>query len=349
MVRAPRARYLGWTLPPPLDTGFPSADAQDDFQRARRRQVMSRLARRVGREPGDVDVILPYDEVVAALGYLEEPTSGCRPSPLDSILGTVDRAKGFDRQFRPTTARVRARWERIANAMRRGEPMPPISLYRIGEVYFVRDGHHRVSVARALGRTRHRGLRRRGPHAGRRRPHAARRRPAQEEPRAHLPRARAAARPRARALARDRRLGLRRWPRASRRGPSALMQDRAELLDRATAARRWFDEEYSPVVEMLREADMIGTGTEADAYLRVARQRYRLMRTHEWSEDVLARVREDGRPSPAIELAGGSPGPARRPMPPAIHGRGGIVDAGANGDPSAIVDAGDDPRHVRRW
>ena len=140
-------------MSPPLDTGFPSADAQDDFLRVRRRQVMSRLARRVGREPGDVDVILPYDEVVAALGYLEESYVGLRTVPLDSILGTVDRAKGFDRQFRPTTARVRARWERIANAVRRGEPMPPISLFQIGEVYFVRDGHHRVSVARALGRT----------------------------------------------------------------------------------------------------------------------------------------------------------------------------------------------------
>jgi hypothetical protein len=74
-----------------------------------------------------------------------------------------------------------------------------------------------------------------------------------------------------------------------------LMQDRAEFLDRATAARLWYDEEYSPVVEMLREADMIGSGTETDAYIRVSGQRYRLMRTHEWSEDVLARVREDDR------------------------------------------------------
>jgi hypothetical protein len=47
------------------------------------------------------------------------------------------------------------------------------------------------------------------------------------------------------------------------------------------------------VVEMLREADMIGDGTETDAYLRVSAQRYRLMRTHDWTEDVLARVRAD--------------------------------------------------------
>jgi hypothetical protein len=236
---------------PRLDTGFPSSDAQDDFQRVRRRQVLSRLARRVGREPGDVDVILPYDEVVAALGYLEESYVGLQTVPLDAILGTVDRAKGFDRQFRPTTARVRARWERIANAVRRGEPMPPISLFKIGEVYFVRDGHHRVSVARALGRT---------------------------EIDAYVVEVRTR-------VGADRTLRMDDLPKKSH---ERVFYERIPLPSRA-----WFDEEYVPVVEMLREADMIGDGTEADAYLRVANERYRLMRTHEWSEDVLARIRAE--------------------------------------------------------
>ena len=133
------------------ETGFPTSDAQDDFQRARRRQVVSQLSRRLGRDP-DFDVILPFEEVVEALGRVDERYVGLETIEIDRILGTVDRARGFDRQFRPTTARVRMRWERIANAVRRGEPLPPISVYRIGEVYFVRDGHHRVSVARALGR-----------------------------------------------------------------------------------------------------------------------------------------------------------------------------------------------------
>jgi hypothetical protein len=73
------------------------------------------------------------------------------------------------------------------------------------------------------------------------------------------------------------------------------MQDRAEFWDRPTAARRWYEEEYEPVVEMLREADMLGAGTEADGYLRVSGQRYRLLFTHEWSESVLERVRESRR------------------------------------------------------
>jgi hypothetical protein len=280
---------------PPLDTGFPSADAQDDFQRVRRRQVMSRLARRLARDPGDVDVILPYDEVVAALGYLEEHYVGLQTVPLHAILGTVDRTKGFDRQFRPTTARVRARWERIANAVRRGEPMPPISLFKIGEVYFVRDGHHRVSVARALGRSEIDAyvveVRTR---VGADRTLTIDDLPKKSHERVFHERVPLPSRARGRIRVND---GWRYavLAEAVEAWAFRLMQDRAEFLDRATAARLWFDEEYVPVVEMLREADMLGSGTETDAYMRVSGQRYRLMRTHEWSEDVLARVREDER------------------------------------------------------
>ena len=109
--------------------------------------------RRLRGEPGDVNVILPFEEVIAALGRTGEHRLGLQVIPLDSIVGTVDRTREFDRQFRPTTGRVRGRWERVAAAMRRGESLPPIDVYRIGELHFVRDGHHRVSVARALGRS----------------------------------------------------------------------------------------------------------------------------------------------------------------------------------------------------
>ena len=276
------------------DTGFSAADAQDDFQRARRRQLMSQLARRVSRDPGDVDVILPFDEVVAALGRVEERYVGLQTIDLDTVLGTVgrDRAGGFDRQFRPTTARVRARWERIANAARRGEPLPPISVYRIGEVHFVRDGHHRVSVARALGRetidayvvevvTR----------VGAERSLRVSDLPLKSHERLFQERVPLTA------SARDRiRLtdpwdygvlaeGVEAWT-------FRAMQDRAEFIDRRTAAQLWFDEDYVPVVDMLRDAGMIGDGTETEAYIRIVAQRYRLMRTHEWNEEILARLRK---------------------------------------------------------
>jgi hypothetical protein len=275
------------------DTGFPGADAQDDFQRARRRQVMSALARRLSRDPGDVDVILPFDEVVGALGRVEERYIGLVEIPLDSILGTVDRERGFDRQFRPTTARVRARWERIANAARRGESLPPISVYRIGEVHFVRDGHHRVSVARALGRDvieayvvevvtkveAERSLR-----VGDL--------PLKSHERLFYERVPLPAR------ARDRISLTNPWHYgALAEGVEAwafrAMQDRAEFVDRRTAARLWFDEEYVPVVDMLRDAGMLGEGTETDAYMRVSGERYRVMRTHEWSEEIVTRLRDE--------------------------------------------------------
>ena len=175
------------------DTGFPGTDAQFDFSRARRRRALSRLANRLRGEPSDVNVILPFEEVVEALGRRGEKRLGLQTIELDSIVGTVDRGREFDRRFRPTSGSVRARWERIAAAQRRGESMPPIDVYRIGELHFVKDGHHRVSVARALGldvidayvTEVHTAI-----DPGRRDPP---RRPAGEEPRAPLLRACAAA------------------------------------------------------------------------------------------------------------------------------------------------------------
>src|ERR671915_1141185 len=132
------------------DTGLPQADAQFDFGRARRRRALARIAARMRLEPSDVNVILPFEEVVQALGRRGERRLGLKTIPLDSIVGTVDRGREFDRSFRPTSGRVRPRWERIATATRKGQAMPPIDVYRIGELHFVKDGHHRVSVAREM-------------------------------------------------------------------------------------------------------------------------------------------------------------------------------------------------------
>jgi len=276
---------------PPLRTGLSSADAQDDFMRARRRQGLSRLARWLSRADPDIDAILPFDEVVQALGRVGERDLGVQVIALDSVIGTVDRPRGFDRDFRPTSSKVRTRWERIAAAMRRGEPMPPISVYRVGEAHFVRDGHHRVSVARELGReeidahvvevvTRvgaDRTLRLADL------PHKSHERLFHE--RVPLP---AAARERIRltdpwdyAVLAE---GVEAWT-------FRAMQDRGELLDREAAARLWYEGEYVPVIRLIEEAGLLGHGTEADAYLRVSCDRYRLMHTHEWSEEVLARLR----------------------------------------------------------
>jgi hypothetical protein len=69
------------------------------------------------------------------------------------------------------------------------------------------------------------------------------------------------------------------------------MQDTGQFSDRAETARHWYAEEYQPVVRMLRAADMIGPRTEAEAYLRVAAERYRLILAHEWSDEIVERLR----------------------------------------------------------
>src|SRR3954452_21008218 len=100
----------------PTDTGPPETDAQFDFSRMRRRRAMSRLAQRLRRVPSDFYPGLPFEGVGQALGRRGEERLGLQMIELDSIVGTVDRSRDFDRRFMPTPGRVRSRWERIATA-----------------------------------------------------------------------------------------------------------------------------------------------------------------------------------------------------------------------------------------
>jgi len=137
-----------------MSTGFGGSDARDDFDRARRRRVLARAASTVGRNRASTDGLIPLAEVVAALGgRVSERQLGLKTVPVDAIVGTVDRTEGFDRRFLPTSSKDRQRWERIAQATRRGDTLPPVALYKLGAFYLVIDGHHRVSVAKALGFT----------------------------------------------------------------------------------------------------------------------------------------------------------------------------------------------------
>ncbi len=75
---------------------------------------------------------------------------GARTVALDDIRGSLDRAGDFDCEFYPLNERSETRWVRVATAMVRGLALPPVELIQVGEVYFVVDGHHRISAARAL-------------------------------------------------------------------------------------------------------------------------------------------------------------------------------------------------------
>jgi hypothetical protein len=275
-------------------SGSPRTDAQFDFTRARRRRAVQRLSNFLRREPGDVNVILPFDEVVAALGYVSERRLGLQVIQLDTIVGTVDRTREFDRSFRPTTVRTRARWERIAAAHHRGEVLPPIDVLRVGEMHFVRDGHHRVSVARQLGLETINAM--------------------VTEVITRIS-ADSLVRPRDLALKSHQRLFSERVPlppadqariqlsdewryAALAEGVEAwgfrLIQERGQALDRRTVARLWFDEEYLPVVRLLKEAELIGGQTETEAYIRMVSLRYLLLRTHsELDDELIERLRAE--------------------------------------------------------
>lgn len=274
------------------DTGFPRTDAEYDFLHARRSAVLSRLAHRLRFEPDDVSMVLPYDEVVSALGWRSERYVGVDVIEVDSVVGSVDRTGDFDRRFRPRSGRVRERWQRIAVAQRRGESMPPIDVYRIGDMHFVRDGHHRVSVAHAMRQTLIEAyvteVKTRIPIGSviRRRDLVVKDYERVLADRVPLPKAK-----------RDTLASSDPWTYA-RIGEAVeawgfrAMQDEQQFLDRTTVARRWYDEEFTPVVTMMHEADLIGRRSDSEAYLRVTTERYRLMRTHDWSQEVIDRLRD---------------------------------------------------------
>jgi hypothetical protein len=284
-----------------VDTGFTAQDAQSDFNRARRSQALSRLARRLRREPDDVNLILPFDEVVGALGRRGERELGLAVIDLDSIVGTVDRTREFDRSFRPTSRRLRQRWERVNAAMRRGEAMPPIDVYRIGELHFVRDGHHRVSVARQLGLEVVEAqvteiLTEVGAEAGTR----ARDLALKGHQRLFYERAPLPLAARARIELSDE------WRYAELAETVEAWGFRAaqatgERLTREQVAEAWFHDEYLPAVELLRAADLVGRGTETEAYMRVSGLRYLLLRTHDWSDAMIERLREELQRGPATQ------------------------------------------------
>jgi hypothetical protein len=100
---------------------------------------------------GQRPTLLSFDEVRSAARMEGQAYRGLREIPVAQIRGTVGRVGDFDASFLPARPHLRQRWARLDAAMRRGEAIPPIEVYELGGAYFVKDGHHRVSVARQLG------------------------------------------------------------------------------------------------------------------------------------------------------------------------------------------------------
>jgi hypothetical protein len=132
-----------------LMTGSDAIDAERAFTRSARGRRRAAVLRRLLRRPDGADALPVYDERCLRRS---SAARGIREVPIDAIAGTVEpsRATMFDACFRPAAA-ARTRWQRVWLAEHRGQVLPPISVARAGDGYVVRDGHHRVSVAKARG------------------------------------------------------------------------------------------------------------------------------------------------------------------------------------------------------
>ena len=123
--------------------------AEQDFDRAIAkgfwRKVVSRLT---GRE----NELLPYDEVRERLPLRGQRYLGLKQVLIKDIVGSFGRYQDFDRAFLPTQKHTKDKWVSIDKAHYSDITLPAVDLYKLGEVYFVKDGNHRVSVARELGR-----------------------------------------------------------------------------------------------------------------------------------------------------------------------------------------------------
>jgi hypothetical protein len=120
------------------------------FDEARRAAVIGDLLRVLQGKPVD---LLPFDAVREGLRLKHIVDRGVREVPVDRIVGTLgkEREREFNRAFLPRDERVRPRWLGIRRMVEGPEGFQRVELYQVGDVYFVVDGHHRVSVVRSLG------------------------------------------------------------------------------------------------------------------------------------------------------------------------------------------------------
>jgi hypothetical protein len=110
----------------------------------RARQIWARLRNQPRR-------LLDLNTVASASAIGNRRAAGTRTVPIRQIRGSEGRCDDFDCAFHPLKEHTEHRWVSVARAQLRGVGLPPIELIQLGEVYFVRDGHHRISVASALG------------------------------------------------------------------------------------------------------------------------------------------------------------------------------------------------------
>jgi hypothetical protein len=119
-----------------------------DFDKSRRKAFVQRILAFITHQSLD---LLPFDQVREQLRLRDRHYRGLQEIPLNQIVGSVGRYQDFTRTFLPRSDGLRERWAAVEDRVKAGG-LPPVELYKVGEVYFVRDGNHRISVARAQKR-----------------------------------------------------------------------------------------------------------------------------------------------------------------------------------------------------
>jgi hypothetical protein len=120
------------------------------FERARRKAMWNSVMGAVRLRHA---TLVTLDEAKYGLAFAGQARSGIRQIPLRLIVGTVNRSHDFDIDFNPLSEEIRPRWERVNKAFLDGILLPAVQLRKVGDAYFVVDGHHRVSVAKYHGAT----------------------------------------------------------------------------------------------------------------------------------------------------------------------------------------------------
>lgn len=119
-----------------------------DYERARRKAFLHDVVSFFRRQP---NTLISYADVRDRVTMEGESYRGMQEVPVDRIVGSVDRFRDFDRSFLPKRKNTANRWKSIDRAYHQDVVLPPIQLYKVGDIYFVKDGNHRVSVAREHG------------------------------------------------------------------------------------------------------------------------------------------------------------------------------------------------------
>jgi len=130
---------------------YPAIAAANKLERLQSRGLIASLLRIFTQKPDET--LLSFDQVTELLRDRQEIDRGVQLISIASIVGSVGRYRDFDRAFLPLGGADAERWKRLDIAYNELRSLPPIDVYKIGDVYFVRDGNHRVSVAKANGLT----------------------------------------------------------------------------------------------------------------------------------------------------------------------------------------------------